>query len=41
VAETIPGFLPNVKQLEQQWRKTTEEKEEEIRKMTRLNWEAY
>lgn len=40
VAESIPGFLPNVKQLEQQWRQATEVKGEVIRKMTRINWEA-
>ena len=41
VAEFVPGFLSNFKQLEQQWRQTTGEKEEAIRQMTRLNWEAY
>jgi len=41
VAESISSFLPNVKQLELQWRQATEEKAEAIRKTTRLNWEAY
>jgi len=41
VVEYVPGFLQNFKQLKQQWRQATREKEEAIRKMTRLNWEAY
>lgn len=41
VAESILGFLPNVKQLEQQWRQAIEEKGEAIRQTTRLKWEAY
>ena len=40
VEYSVPGFLPNVKQLEKQWRQATSEREEEIRQMTRLNWEA-
>jgi len=41
VTDIIPGFLPNVKQLEQQWRQAAKEKEEVIRQMSKLNWEAY
>lgn len=41
VTESIPIFLPNVKQLEQQWRKTAKEKEEVIRQMSKLNCEAH
>ena len=36
VAESILGFLPNIKQLELQWIQATEEKAESIRKTTRL-----
>lgn len=41
VAKSIPGFLPNVKHLKQPWRQAIGEKQEAIRKMTKLNWEAY
>lgn len=41
VKECVPGFLPNVKQLEQQWKQTTQEKEEDIKHLTTLNWETY
>lgn len=41
VEDSIQGFLPNVKQFEQQWRQATKEKGEAIGQTTRLNWEAY
>jgi len=41
VAESILGFLPDAKQLEQQWKQAAEEKVKVIRQMTRLDWEAY
>lgn len=41
VAESILGFLPDVKQLEQQWKQVVEEKAEVIRQTTGLDWEAY
>lgn len=41
VAESILGFLPNAKQLEQQWKQGKTEKEEAIRKTTRLNSQAH
>ena len=41
VVETTPGFLPNEKQLELQWKQAAEERAEVIRQVTRLNWEAY
>lgn len=37
VAESIPRFLPNSKQLEQQWRQTAKEREEVIRQMSKMN----
>lgn len=36
VAESILGFLPDVKQLEQQWKQEIKEKAEAIRQTTRL-----
>lgn len=41
VKKCIPRFLLNFEQLEQQWRQATQEKEEAIRQVKRLNWEAY
>ena len=41
VAESIPGFLPDAKQLEQQWKQTVEDKVKVIRQTTRIDWEAY
>ena len=41
VAKSILGFLPDSKQLEQQWKHVVEEKVEVIRQMMRLDWEAY
>lgn len=41
VNECLLGFLCNGKQREEQWEHVAQEKEEEIKQLNRLNWEAY
>lgn len=41
VVDTTPAFLPNAKQLELRWKHVAEERAEAIKKVTKLNWEAY
>jgi len=41
VKECIPGALPDMRHLEQQWKETTQTKEEVIKQLSKLDWETY
>jgi len=41
ITKTTPGHLPNVHQLQIDWRQKAQEKAEEILGLTKLNWDYY
>lgn len=41
VAKTTPGFIPEAQKLQVVWKQASEEREEAIKQVNRLNWEAY
>ena len=41
ISETTPGYLPKEQQLQTDWRQKAQEKEESIKRLTKLNWDSY
>ena len=41
ISETVPGYLPQVNQLQAEWRQKAEEREKSIQRLIRLNWDSY